>query len=154
MPTTEQIVSRHDVGRIFLREHDPDAVWMLANDYLFEFVVIWSIDTLSIKCLYVVCLLACLLEYIGQPALFSLTADHASDKAERGGQISTITPYVLTCELGVAFQKVILVLGLREKVRGVPWLRNFPQSRRCAIRTGIRLETGTTSGCEIGRAHV
>jgi len=38
MPAAKQIVSRHDVGRILFCEHEPDAVWMLANDYLFEFV--------------------------------------------------------------------------------------------------------------------
>ena len=34
----EQIESRGDVGRMFLREHEPDAVWMLANDCFLEFV--------------------------------------------------------------------------------------------------------------------
>src|ERR1700675_517018 len=79
----------------------------------------------SIKCLDVVCLLARLLEHIGQPTLLSLAADHATYKAEHGGQIVTIAPDVLTRELGIAFQKLIQVLGLREKVRGVPRLRNF-----------------------------
>ena len=65
-----------------------------------------------------------MLEHIGQPALFSLAADHATDKTEHGGQIVTIAPDVLTREFGVAFQKLIQVLGLREKVRGVPRLRN------------------------------
>src|SRR5947209_6135978 len=74
---------------------------------------------LSIKCLDVVCLFARQFEHIGQPTLLSLAADHATDKAERGGQIVTIAPDVLTRELGVAFQKLIQVLGLSEEVRGV-----------------------------------
>ena len=74
----------------------------------------------SIKCLDVVGLLARPLEHIGQPALLSLAADHATDKAEHCGQIVTIAPDVLTRELGLASQKLIQVLGLREKVRGVP----------------------------------
>src|ERR1700688_28571 len=79
----------------------------------------------SLKCLDVVCVLTRLLKQIGQPALLSLAADHATDKAERGGLIVTIAPDVLTRQLGVAFQKLIQVHGLREKVRGVPRLRYF-----------------------------
>ena len=82
MPAAKQIVSRHDVGRILFCEHEPDAVWMLANDCFLEFVGHWfQHDPRSIKCLHVVCLLARLLEDIGQPTLLSLAADHAADKA-------------------------------------------------------------------------
>src|SRR6266700_4335492 len=79
----------------------------------------------SLKCLDVVCPLACLLEHVGQPALLSLTAEHATDKAEQGGQISAIVSDILTRELGVAVQEIVLVLRLREKVRVVSRLRNF-----------------------------
>ena len=82
MPAAEQIVNRYDVGRILFREHEPDAVWMLANDCFLEFVGHWLHDALlSIKRLDVVCLFARLLEDIGQPTLLSSAADHAADEA-------------------------------------------------------------------------
>jgi len=74
----------------------------------------------SIKCLDVVCLLARLLEHIGQPALFSLAADHATDKAEHGGQIVTIAPDVLTRELGVAFRNSSRFSGFAKRYVACP----------------------------------
>ena len=32
MPAAEQIVNRYDVGRILICKHEPDAIWMFAND--------------------------------------------------------------------------------------------------------------------------
>src|SRR5437867_11423250 len=37
-PAAQQIVSRHDARRILLCKHEPDAVGMIADDCLFEFV--------------------------------------------------------------------------------------------------------------------
>lgn len=38
MPAAEQIVSRHDVGRVLLCEHEPDAAGLFANNCFLEFV--------------------------------------------------------------------------------------------------------------------
>jgi len=44
---------------------------------------------------------------------------------EVAGTIVAIAPDVFTREVGVAFQKIIQVRGLREKICGAPRLRNF-----------------------------
>ena len=73
--------SRRDVGLILLREHEPDAIGRSRMIVSLSSSVIVPEVALSIKCLDVVCLLACLFEHIGQPALLSLAADHSTDKA-------------------------------------------------------------------------